>query len=112
MKDNYKKFIDPNIKRKSHIIQNSLQFDRSNKVPLFSLVEISDSGTCNRACSFCPRSNKDWIDKFDKKEFIQSELHESIVSQLKDLDYKKECILYLCRIALLGKILSTLNHLE
>jgi radical SAM protein with 4Fe4S-binding SPASM domain len=88
MKDNYKKFIDPNIKRKSHIIQNSLQFDRSNKVPLFSLVEISDSGTCNRACSFCPRSNKDWINQFDKKEFIQSELHESIISQLKDLDYK------------------------
>ena len=58
MKDNYKKFIDPNIKRKSDIIQNSLQFDRSNKIPLFSLVEISDSGTCNRACSFCPRSNK------------------------------------------------------
>ena len=87
MKDNYKKFIDPNIKRKSDIIQNSLQFDRSNKIPLFSLVEISDSGTCNRACSFCPRSNKDWINKFDNKEFIEPELHKNIVSQLKDLDY-------------------------
>ena len=36
MKENYKKFIDPNIKRKSEIIQNSLQFDKDNKVPLFS----------------------------------------------------------------------------
>jgi len=87
MKENYKKFIDPNIKRKSEIIQNSLQFDKDNKVPLFSLVEISDSGTCNRACSFCPRSDKDWINKFDNKEFIKSELHESIVFQLKDLNY-------------------------
>jgi len=87
MKDNYKKFIDPNIKRKSEIIQNSLQFDPNNKVPIFSLVEISDSGTCNRSCSFCPRSNKNWIEEFDKKEFIEPKLHESILSQLKDLNY-------------------------
>ena len=87
MKENYKKFIDPNIKRKSNIIQNSLQFYKDNKIPLFSLVEISDSGTCNRSCSFCPRSDKNWIKKFDNKEFIKSELHESIVSQLKDLKY-------------------------
>ena len=87
MKDNYKKFIDPNIKRKSEIIQNSLQFDQKKKVPIFSLVEISDSGTCNRACSFCPRSDKDWINKFDNKEFIAPDLHENIVSQLRDLNY-------------------------
>ena len=40
MKDNYKKFIDPNIKRKSEIIQNSLQFYKDDKIPLFSLIEI------------------------------------------------------------------------
>ena len=50
-------------------------------------MEISDSGTCNRSCSFCPRSDKNWIKKFDKKEFIKPELHESIVSQLSDLNY-------------------------
>ena len=87
MKENYKKFIDPNIKRKSNIIQNSLQFYKDNKTPLFSLVEISDSGTCNRSCSFCPRSDENWIKKFDKKEFIKPQLHESIISQLKDLKY-------------------------
>ena len=87
MKENYKKFIDPNIKRKSDIIQNSLQFHKDKKIPLFSLVEISDSGTCNRSCSFCPRSDENWIKKFDSKEFIKPQLHESIVSQLKDLEY-------------------------
>ena len=87
MKENYKKFIDPNIKRKSDIIQNSLQFYKDKKIPLFSLVEISDSGTCNRSCSFCPRSDKNWIKEFDNKEFIKPQLHESIVSQLRELEY-------------------------
>ena len=87
MKDNYKKYIDPNIKRKSNLVQDNLQFFKKSKIPLFSLVEISDSGTCNRACSFCPRSNKEWIKKFDKKEFIDARLHSSIISQLKDINY-------------------------
>ncbi len=85
---NYKKFIDPNIKRKSEIVQNSLQYIKDTKIPLFSLIEISDSGTCNRSCSFCPRSDPDWINEFDKKEFIAQELHESIVTQLGVLDYQ------------------------
>ena len=85
---NYKKFIDPNIKRKSEIVQNSLQYIKDTKIPLFSLIEISDSGTCNRSCSFCPRSDPDWINEFDKKEFISQELHESIVTQLGVLDYQ------------------------
>ena len=30
--------------------------------------------------------HKEWIDKFDNKEFIDPNLHESVVSQLKDLN--------------------------
>ena len=56
-------------------------------MPLFSVVEISDSGTCNRSCSFCPRSNENWIKEFDKKEFINPKLHLDIMIQLKELDY-------------------------
>ena len=51
------------------------------------MVEISDSGTCNRSCSFCPRSNNDWIKKFDKKEFISKILHQKICKELSELDY-------------------------
>ena len=55
-----KKFIDPLIKRKKFLSKN-VQFDK-NKVPLPSVIEISESGTCNRVCSFCPRSAPDYKD--------------------------------------------------
>ena len=68
------KFLDKNIKRKSKIVSDTLQFVKDSKIPLPSVVEISDSGTCNRSCIFCPRSDPEWINKFDKKEFIKKEL--------------------------------------
>ena len=60
-----KKFIDPLIKRKANLTKN-VQFYKKN-IPLPSVVEISESGTCNRKCSFCPRSAPDFK---DIKEFI------------------------------------------
>lgn len=80
-------FFDKNIDRKSEIVRQSLQYAPGTNIPLPSVVEISDSGTCNRACSFCPRSNKEWIEKFDTKEFIKTTLHEKICKELSDLEY-------------------------
>ena len=60
-----KKFIDPLIKRKAELTKK-IQFYKKN-IPLPSVVEISESGTCNRTCSFCPRSAPDYN---DIKEFI------------------------------------------
>ena len=68
------KYFDKNINRKSKIIRETIQFNKK-KFPLPSLVEISDSGTCNRSCSFCPRSDPDYK---DVKEFISEELHIKI----------------------------------
>ena len=82
------KFFDKNIKRKSKIVSNTLQYIGNSKIPLPSTIEISDSGTCNRACVFCPRSDPDWISKFDKKEFIKTELHEKICKELAEYNYK------------------------
>ncbi len=82
------KFFDKNIKRKSKIVGDTLQFVKNSKIPLPSVIEISDSGTCNRSCIFCPRSDPEWIDKFDKKEFIKKELHEKICKELSAYDYK------------------------
>ena len=82
------KFFDKNIKRKSKIVSDTLQFVRGSKIPLPSVVEISDSGTCNRTCIFCPRSDTEWISKFDKKEFIKTELHEKICKELSENNYK------------------------
>ena len=64
-----KKFIDPLIKRKANLTKN-VQFYKKN-IPLPSVVEISESGTCNRTCSFCPRSAPDFL---DIKEFISEDL--------------------------------------
>ena len=85
MKEKKIKFFDPNIKRKSEIIKNSLQFIKGTNVPLPSLVEISDSGTCNRKCSFCPRSDPNYQ---DIKEFITEKLHTKICKELSEHNYK------------------------
>ena len=82
-----KKFIDPNIKNKSKTVEDRLQFIKyENKdLPLPTEIEISESGTCNRKCSFCPRSAPEFI---DKKEFISNELHAKMCEELKSLNYK------------------------
>ena len=82
-----KKFIDTNLKSKSKTVKEKLQLIdfNGNRLPLPTEIEISESGTCNRKCSFCPRSAKDFI---DKKEFIKNELHEKMCSELKNYNYK------------------------
>ena len=81
-------YFDKNIYRKSEIVKNSLQRFKDSNIPMPSVVEISDSGTCNRACVFCPRSDPKWINEFDNKEFITKELHEKICKELSENDYR------------------------
>lgn len=82
-----KKFIDPNIKNKSKTVEDNIQLYMFNgqELPLPTEIEISESGTCNRTCSFCPRSADNFI---DKKEFITNKLHEKLCIELKELNYK------------------------
>ena len=82
-----KKFIDPNIKNKSKTVEDNIQLFMFNgeKLPLPTEIEISESGTCNRTCSFCPRSAANFV---DKKEFITNLLHEKLCIELKELNYK------------------------
>jgi len=79
--------VDKNIPRKEKITKDRIQFFSSdgNKFPLMSVVEISNSGMCNRKCSFCPRSDPNYP---DINEFISKELHYKIVKELSDLNYK------------------------
>ena len=80
------KFLDPNIPNKSKTVEEKIQlFEYKNMLlPLPTEIEISESGTCNRKCSFCPRSGPDFL---DKKEFISNKLHERLCTQLKQLNY-------------------------
>lgn len=77
-----KNFIDPAIGRKSAIVEGSLKL--VNGMPLPSVVEVSESGTCNRKCVFCPRSDPAYP---NVKEFIDSALIEKLASDLKQYDY-------------------------
>ena len=82
-----KKFIDPNIQNKSKKVEDNLQMVnyKDHYLPLPTEIEISESGTCNRSCSFCPRSDPTFQ---DKKEFITNELHQKLCEELKELNYK------------------------
>ena len=82
-----KKFLDTNIENKSKTVEDKIQFfeHKGLKLPLPTEIEISESGTCNRSCSFCPRSAPDFD---DKKEFITNDLHEKLCKELKKLNYK------------------------
>ena len=82
-----KKFIDPNIKNKSVTVENRIQLINFNDklLPLPTEIEISESGICNRKCSFCPRSDPDFI---HKKEFISNKLHLKLCNELQTLNYK------------------------
>ena len=79
--------IDKNIYRKEKITKDSIQFitKKGENFPLMSVVEISNSGMCNRKCSFCPRSDPNYP---DVNEFISEELHYKIFKELSDLKYK------------------------
>ena len=81
------KFLDSNIKNKSKTVEDKLQLYMFNgqELPLPTEIEISESGTCNRTCSFCPRSAANFI---DKKEFITNTLHKKLCLELKELNYR------------------------
>jgi radical SAM protein with 4Fe4S-binding SPASM domain len=82
MLKNNKKFVDPLIKRKKNI---SSKVQYYNNIPIPSIIEISESGTCNRKCSFCPRSAPDYN---DVKEFIPTRLIEKIAKELSEYSYE------------------------
>tara|TARA_X000000368_G_C22985796_1_gene692083 strand:- start:511 stop:1404 length:894 start_codon:yes stop_codon:yes gene_type:complete len=78
------KFLDPTIKSKRQLVKERFQFIEGTNIPLPSEVEISESGTCNRVCSFCPRSDPDFE---DIKIFIKQELHNKLLNELAEVKF-------------------------
>ena len=72
---------DPLLKRKRDL--NSL-VSFYEGIPLPAIVEISESGTCNRVCAFCPRSAPDFE---DKKEFISEDLIGKLTEELSIVNF-------------------------
>lgn len=77
-------FFDPEITQKKKLVDNKFQLVPGTNIPLPSEVEISESGTCNRVCSFCPRSDPNYL---DIKEFINPELHKKLCTELAELNF-------------------------
>jgi len=78
------KFYDPQIDFKKESISKRLQFIKGTNFPMPSEVEISESGICNRKCSFCPRSDPNYP---DINEFISEKLHKKLCDELSELNY-------------------------
>jgi radical SAM protein with 4Fe4S-binding SPASM domain len=80
------KIVDKNIIRKEEIVRSKIQYYnyKNYKIPLMSVVEISNSGLCNRKCSFCPRSDPNYL---DVNEFLSDKTHTKIFSELSELNY-------------------------
>ena len=77
-------FIDPSLERKSAIVDGAFHLD-GKLVPIPSVVELSASGTCNRSCDFCPRSNPSYP---DLKEFIDPSFLDNISKQLNTIGFQ------------------------
>ncbi len=78
-----KKFYDPNIDRKSKIYNDSFKA-LPDGTPLPSIIEISNSGICNRKCSFCPRSDPDYD---HAHEFFSNDLHDKLCNDLAEYNF-------------------------
>jgi len=77
------KYIDPGIDRKSKILKESISLSKGLLLP--SAVEISESKLCNRACSFCPKSDPEYP---NENKFISSKLVEKLTIELSELNYR------------------------
>ena len=73
---------DPNLERKRELT-DVVQYYQDQPLP--SVVEISESGTCNRVCSFCPRSAPNFE---DIKRFISFDMIDKLAKQLADVNYQ------------------------
>ena len=82
-----KQFLDPNIEFKKYTVENKIQFYeyKNKRYPLPTEIEISESGICNRKCSFCPRSDPNYN---HVNEFITNELHNKLCNELSELNYQ------------------------
>lgn len=75
------RFDDELLRRKR---ENTSLVQSFQGIPLPSIIEISESGVCNRKCSFCPRSAPSFV---ERNEFISPELVNRLAEQLSALNY-------------------------
>jgi len=89
-------FIDPNVARKNKL-RNVLETKHigANEPPLFSWIEFSLVGLCNRRCDFCPWSDPEWRSSHvpnvagnDDVLHLPIEVYEGIMKDLNKVGFK------------------------
>ena len=76
--------IIKNINRKKPILDREPQF--FNGIPLPSWIELSLIDTCNRSCSFCPKSNPNIAPNTHQK--MENVLIDKLCSDLKEINFE------------------------
>ena len=76
--------IIKNINRKKPILDRDPQF--FNGIPLPSWIELSLIDTCNRSCSFCPKSNPSIAPNTHQK--MENVLIDKLCSDLKEINFE------------------------
>ena len=79
------KKIDRNVARKDSFKDTLKTKNNSIKFPIFSWIEFSLSGLCNRVCVFCPRSNPKEFPNLNKHMSIES--YTRVIEDLKNINY-------------------------
>ena len=79
-------FIDRNVARKDSFKEKLKTKTDLRFPPIFSWIEFSLSGLCNRVCEFCPRSNPKEFPNLNKHMSIES--YTSVIEDLKSINYK------------------------
>ena len=80
------RFIDPNIARKSDILDQHLEKHTVGAPPpFFSLIEFNLSGLCNRTCIFCPRVDPKVYSNVN--EHIPVDLYEKVMKDLQEAGF-------------------------
>ena len=78
--------VDASLERKNKIASDKLT--TIDTFPVFSIVEINLLAACNRSCSFCPVSDKNFYKIINSKGRMNVEFFDKIVSDLREFKFK------------------------
>ena len=100
--------IDLNILRKQEMSKENVNYYKGHL--LFSILELNIWGACNRSCSFCPVSNKDFYT--NKNEGISLELYTKLLEDLEKIKYNGTILFSAFSEPLLNKNINKLIELS
>ena len=95
------RYIDPSTTRKDKLVKQNLHYHRG--IPLFSIVEYDIIAACNRSCSFCPVSDKDFYRDHGLKGRLSIADFEKVLLDLREIEYKGKVLFSGCSEPLLHK---------